>query len=123
MNITSVKTATVQYSLSLPEIGRDYFIPDQKTIENEYISTSTSPAGIFRQIVKYDITSITRKYRVVLDQTRATTLEAMIQSDQTEFYLHVPGAIYRAHFSAGLEPFGPKNAVANINIAMIERVS
>ena len=123
MIITSTPSATVQYRLDLPEVGRDYFIPEQKTLENEYIATSTASAGYFRQIVKYDITSIRRSYSVLLDLVRASTFESMLSSDQTEFYCNTLGGIYSVNLTGSITPVGKLRAMATINISVIEKIS
>lgn len=123
MIIYSTPSAATPYSLELPEIGRDYFIPDQKVLENEYIATSTASAGFFRQLVKYDISSIKRSYNLLLDLTRATTLQSMVNSIQTSFYCNTLGGVYEVILTAGIVPAGKLRAVANINISVIRQVS
>jgi len=121
--ITSIPSATTPYRLELPEIGRDFWIPDQKILENEYIATSTAPAGFFRQLVKYDVSSIKKQYSVILDNTRALILKAMIESTQTSWYCNNGTGTYHVNMIAALAPIGTLKAQATIQISVIEAVS
>lgn len=123
MIIYSVPSAATPYRLELPEIGKDFWIPDQKILENEYIATSTASAGFFRQLVKYDESSIKKQYTVVLDEARALLLQTMIQSTQTSWYCHNGTATYHINLLASLAPIGPTKASATLQISVIEAIS
>lgn len=118
MFIYSLPSATTPYRLHLPEIGRDYWIPGQKLLENEFIATSTSSAGFFRQLIKYDVSSVRRSYRILLDLTRAATLQSMLTSDQTSFYCTTPTGNYEINLTGSIMPNGKLRSVANIDIAV-----
>ncbi len=121
MNIYSKPDATTFYKVELPEIQREFWTPQQKILENEYIATSTAPAGVFRQLVKYDVSSIARSYSIVIDQTRATVIKNMIESTQTSFHMHNGSAAYEVYFTAQLSYIGNKVFV-QLQISVIQAV-
>ena len=123
MIITSAPSASTAYRIDLPEIGRDYFVTNQKVLENEFIATSSSPAGFFRQLVKYDVTSIKRTYRLLFDLARASVFEAMLASNQTSFYVNTLGGIYNCIITGSIVPAGKLRALVTIDISVIARIS
>lgn len=124
MVIYSLPDAATAYSLSLPEISRDYWIPESKLIENEFIATSTASAGWFRQLVKYDVSSIKKSYQLLLDLTRASTLQSMLSDTaQTSFYARTGSTVYEVNLIGTVVPAGKLRALANIEISVISEVS
>lgn len=123
MIIYSVPTATTPYRLDLPEIGKAYWLPDQKILENEYIATSTASAGFFRQLVKYDVSSIKKEFSVILDSIRAAVLYAMLTSSQTSWYCDIGTAKYHVNMIASMEYLGPLKTIARFQISVIEAVA
>lgn len=121
MNIFSKPDATTFYKVDLPEIQREFWTPQQKILENEYIATSTAPAGIFRQLVKYDVSSISRDYSIVIDQTRAGVLKTMVESSQTSFHIHNGSGFYEVYFTAQFSYVGNK-VLVQMQISVIQAV-
>lgn len=123
MIIYSIPGASPAYQLNLPEIGRDYWIPESKLIENEFIATSASSAGFFRQLVKYDVSSIRKSYQLLLDLARAATLEDMLASDQTSFYCRSNSTVYEINLTGSVVPMRKLRSVASIQISVIQEVT
>lgn len=122
MIIYSKPYATPFYSVNLPEFGNDYWYPRQEIREAETIPTSTANAGVFRQVVKYDVTSIVRPYANVIDTTRAATLLAMKASTQTSFYVNTGGSVYECALDIDCSPLAAKSRAA-ITFRVLAQIS
>lgn len=112
MRIYSKPDAATGYNVNLPEFGQDYWYSKQIIREAETIPTSTASAGVFRQVVKYDVTSIVRSYSTIIDTTRAAVLRAMQQSTQTAFYVATGGNVWECALDIECAPLGAKSRVS-----------
>lgn len=124
MIIYSKPGAATFYKAHLPDILADYWIPGQKIMEAETIATSTAKAGFFRQVTKYDVTSIKRQYSAIVDNVTASYLLAMAQSlTQDSWYVSNGSSIYECHLVIDLVPLGRNQTAATINLSVIAQVS
>lgn len=113
MLIFSKPGAATPYSVNLPELGQDYWYPRQEVREVATVATSTTAASYFRNITKYDVTSIVRSYSTIIDTVRAAVILAMRTSVQTSFYVSTGGKVYDCIVECELVPQG---AVARLSI-------
>lgn len=112
MRIYSKPAATTAYNVNLPELGQDYWYSKQVIREAETIPTSTANAGVFRQVVKFDVTSIVRSYSTVIDTARSAVLRLMQQSTQTAFYVATGGNVWECSIDIECAPVGAKSRVS-----------
>lgn len=123
MILSSLPTESVQYKIDLPDIGRDYFVPEQKVLENEFIATSTAPAGYFRQLVKYDLSSVKRQYSAIVSLSQALELAAMAASAQTSYRISTATGLYEAIVTINLAPIGKTKAMVNLGVSIIRQIT
>lgn len=122
MRIYSVPgTAGTCYDINLDQIGRDYWIAPTRVVEAAYLPTSTANAGVFRQVTKYDVSALSRKFQVVLADAEAVILQAMAASTQTEWYVDNGTGVYRCNVVIDLA-FSQGRAVASIAISVIAAI-
>jgi hypothetical protein len=120
MQIYSTATASAHYSIALPQIGKDYWTTRQEIAEAKYLPTSTTSAGVFRQITKYDVTSITKSYQVIATETEAAMMLAMHNSTQTEWIVDNGSARYKCSVSFGFGYLSRDKTRVSADIAVIE---
>ena len=124
MIIYSKPGAATFYKVDLPELLTDYWVPVTEILEAKTIATSTTKAAVFRQVVKYDITSIKKAYNVIVDSARAAVLMAMANNIyQTTFYCNTGTGLYEVTMLIDPSPLGRSNASININFSVIALVS
>jgi hypothetical protein len=122
MLISSKPTAATTYAVNLPEFGSDYWYARQEIREAATIPTSTANAGVFRQVVKYDVTSIVRSYSNIIDNARAAVLLLMKASTQTSFYVSTGGHVYDCALDIECAPRAGKS-FASVTFRVLSQVS
>jgi hypothetical protein len=113
-------SAPVAYRLDLHEIGRGWWLPEPKILTAEYVPTSTLPAGVLRQVIAYDTSSITRSYSIAaIEKTRADMIAAMMASGQTTWAVDVGTARFECTFVAKMAPLGPVMSSLSIDLGVV----
>lgn len=124
MIIYSKPGAATFRQVNLPELGKDYWYARQVVHEAETIPTSTTPAGVFRQVVNFGVSSIVRTYTVVLDRTKTAVLLAMqADSAQTSYYVNIGTAIYDCTISVEAVPLNSIRAQVKITFRVMSQIS
>jgi hypothetical protein len=124
MIIYSKESVTTAYRVELPEITRDWWLPKTDVLTAATIATSTTSAAIFRQVVKYDVTSIQKNYSVILDNARAQTLLNMLSDTaQSSFYVHNGTALYECAIVAEIRPASAIKNIVTLTLHVLTEVS
>lgn len=110
------------YSINLPQISKAFWQAPTTIAEAAYLATSTTAAGVYRQLTKYDVSAIKKQYSVALTDSEAATIQAMDASEQTEWYVDIGTAIYNCMvvFALSYESGVP---ICNMNISVLEQIS
>lgn len=110
------------YSINLPQISKAFWQAPTAIAEAPYLATSTAPAGVYRQLTKYDASAIRKQYRVALTDSEAAIIQAMDASKQTEWYVDIGTAIYNCMivFALSYESGVP---ICNMQISVLEQIS
>jgi hypothetical protein len=123
MILYSKPNSTPHYSLHLPELGHDYWLPIEEVKEAKTIPTSVNAkAGVFRQITEFDDTSIVKAYPVILPKSKTAYLLAMKASGQKEFRINTGTAIFDVTVEFVPVPAGSQKASGTIRFRVQARV-
>lgn len=114
-------TAETFYDLNLEQIGNDFWLAPTQIAEAAYLPTSTTEAGVFRQVTKYDETAIQKTYDgIILTAAQAVTLQAMDASTQVEWMVDAGTGLYRAVMTVGLSYVGGR-PMATLTFRVLEK--
>lgn len=115
-------TNEVFYSINLQQIKKMFWQAPSSISEAAYLATSTLPAGVYRQLTKYDSSAIKKAYTVVLSDAEAATMAAMEASAQTEWYIDTGAGLYCC-MATFMLAYDSGRAVAQIQINVLEKIS
>lgn len=110
------------YSINLPQIGKMFWQAPSTLAEAPYLATSTTAAGVYRQLTKYDDSAIKKQYQVVLTDAEAVTVQAMDNSEQTEWYVDTGAGVYNCIVQFALA-YVSGRATCTISISVLEKIS
>lgn len=110
------------YSVNLPQIGKMFWQVPTTVAEAAFLATSTEPAGVYRQITKYDVSAIKKVYSVVLPAAEGATMLAMQNSAQTEWHVDTGAGVYNC-ICVFTPDYNNGRVVATISISVLEQVS
>lgn len=122
MIIYSKPGAATHYTVNLPQIGRDYWTPAQRINESPTIPTATASAGVFRQIVKFDASSIKKSYSILVSADKATIIQNMINSPQTAFIVNIGTATYDVALEAAFQAVSPTVTRVSLTLSVNEQL-
>lgn len=89
-----ITPAETFYDVNLRQVLKDFWQAPRVLQEAAYLPTSTTNAGYFRQLTKYGISGVKKKYSLIVSAAEATTLQAMNNSQQTEWNVDTGTAVY-----------------------------
>lgn len=123
MIIRSKSGSATLHRVELPEIGRDWFIPAVQVIESPTIATSTASAAVFKQVIRYGISSVKRSYSIIISETKAIALAAMLAATTSNALLVTTASgEYEAAVTADIQPLGPLKNRATITVSVLSQV-
>lgn len=109
------------YDINLPDIGRMFWQAPSTIAEAPFLATSTAPAGVYRQLTKYDVSAIKKRFTVVLSAADAATAQAMEESKQTEWRIDIGSAVYNCIATFGLS-YASGVILCQIDVSVLEKV-
>jgi hypothetical protein len=112
-------TGEVFYDINLPQIQREFWLAPRVVEEAAFVPTSTANAGFFRQLTKYDISAIKKRFTIILTTAQSTTLQAMDASEQTEWIVDTGTAKYSCMIVFGFA-FTEGQPAATLTISVLE---
>lgn len=122
MIIYSKPGVTTHFSIQLPQIKADLWVPEEVVHQAKTIPTSTLPAGVFRHAVKYGVSAIERSFPVVVSGTQYQNLLALQMSNQTSFYVDTGLQCFDAIVMVRLNPLFGRKFQAQIDIRVNSQV-
>jgi len=109
------------YSINLPQIGKMFWQAPQTIAEAAYLATPTAPAGVYRQLTRYDASAIKKQYNVVLSASEAATIEAMDASAQSEWLVDTGAGLFNCLVLFVLD-YSQGSPICTISISVLEKV-